>query len=170
MSTAAKTIEKLNNAIKNAFKTAIDEGLLPEAEIPSFHIEIPADSSHGDLAANAAMVSAKAFRTAPRKIAEIITSKLDLTDTDISRFEIAGPGFINFFYSSSFYGKVIEEINTKGSEYGKSDYGKGKKVLVEFVSANPTGPMHIGNARGGAIGDSLSSVLDAAGYEVAREF
>ena len=170
MSTAAMTVEKLNNAIKEAFKTAISEGLLPEADIPSFHIEVPADSSHGDLATNVAMVSAKAFRSAPRKIAEIITSKLDLADTDISRAEIAGPGFINFFYNSSFYGKVIEEINTKGKEYGRSDYGKGKRVLVEFVSANPTGPMHIGNARGGAIGDSLASVLDAAGYEAAREF
>ena len=170
MSTATKTIDKLGDAIKNAFKTAISEGLLPEAEIPSFHIEIPADLSHGDLATNAAMVSAKAFRNAPRKIADIITSKLDLSGTNVSRFEIAGPGFINFFYDSSYYGEVIEEINTKGKDYGRSDYGQGKRILVEFVSANPTGPMHIGNARGGAIGDSLSSVLDAAGYNVSREF
>lgn len=170
MSTASKTISALRNALTAAFQKAMDDGLLPQAEIPSFNIETPADRAHGDLATNAAMVSARAFHAAPRKIAEIVTSIIDLSGTDLDRFEIAGPGFINFFYSSDFYAEVLDEILTKADSYGRSDYGQGKRVLVEFVSANPTGPMHIGNARGGAIGDSLASVLDFAGYEVSREF
>ena len=170
MSTAQQTIIDLKNAIINAIEKAQKQELLPQAEIPDFTIEIPADRSHGDLASNAAMVSARAFRSAPRKIAEIITQNIDLSSTMLSRCEIAGPGFMNFFYDNSFYASVLKEISSEGEKYGRSDFGKGKKILVEFVSANPTGPMHIGNARGGAIGDSLASVLDAAGYEVAREF
>ena len=170
MSTAQQTIIDLKNAIISAIEKAQQQELLPQAEIPDFTIEIPADRSHGDLASNAAMVSARAFRSAPRKIAEIITQNIDLSSTMLSRCEIAGPGFMNFFYDNSFYASVLKEISSEGEKYGRSDFGKGKKILVEFVSANPTGPMHIGNARGGAIGDSLASVLDAAGYEVAREF
>ena len=170
MTTAASAVCSLKNAISNAFAKAISEGMLPQAELPEFNIEVPADRSHGDLATNAAMVSARVFRSAPKKIAEIITQCIDLSETFMSRFEIAGPGFINFFYDNSFYGTVLDEIKTEGENYGRSDFGKGKRILVEFVSANPTGPMHIGNARGGAIGDSLASVLDAAGYEVSREF
>ena len=170
MSTASTTLNNLNKALKEAFRKAMSDGLLPEAEIPPFNIETPSDRRHGDLATNAAMVSAKTFRSAPRKIAEALTQSIDLSGTNLSKFEIAGPGFINFFYDKSFYAKVLEEIKMEGENYGRSDFGKGKRVLVEFVSANPTGPMHIGNARGGAIGDSLSSVLDAAGYDVSREF
>ena len=170
MSTASISLNNLYKAITDAFGRAIESGLLPDAEIPQFSIETPSDRCHGDLAANAAMVSAKAFHSAPRKIAEAIVQNIDLSGTNLSRCEIAGPGFINFFYDSSFYAQVLEEIKNAGDNYGRSDYGKGKRILVEFVSANPTGPMHIGNARGGAIGDSLSSILDAAGYEVSREF
>lgn len=171
MSTAAQTVQQLKQAIINAFKKAQELELLSkEAQIPDFTIETPADRSHGDLATNAAMVSARAFRLAPRKIAEIITQNISLDETNLARFEIAGPGFINFFYDRSFYANVLEEIKTQGKNYGRSNYGEGKSVIVEFVSANPTGPMHIGNARGGALGDTLSSVLDYAGYKVAREF
>ena len=170
MSTAQQTITDLKNAIIDAIKKAQQQELLPQAEIPDFTIEVPADRSHGDLASNAAMVSAKAFRAAPRKIADIITQNIDLSSTMLSRCEIAGPGFMNFFYDKSFYAAVLKEISAQGENYGRSDFGQGKRILVEFVSANPTGPMHIGNARGGAIGDSLASVLDAVGYEVAREF
>lgn len=170
MSTAQQTITDLKNAIIDAIKKAQQQELLPQAEIPDFTIEVPADRSHGDLASNAAMVSARAFRAAPRKIADIITQNIDLSSTMLSRCEIAGPGFMNFFYDKSFYAAVLKEISAQGENYGRSDFGQGKRILVEFVSANPTGPMHIGNARGGAIGDSLASVLDAAGYEVAREF
>ena len=170
MSTANNTVKSLREAIINAVKSAQAEGLLPEAEVPAFTIEVPADRSHGDLAANVAMVGARAFRSAPRKIAEIIMQKLDLSGTAIDRCEIAGPGFMNFFYSGAYYTAVLREIAEKGESYGRSDFGGGKRVLVEFVSANPTGPMHVGNARGGALGDTLSSVLEAAGYDVAREF
>ncbi len=171
MSTAAQTVQQLKQAIINAFKKAQELELLSkEAQIPDFTIETPADRSHGDLATNAAMVSARAFRLAPRKIAEIITQNISLDETNLARFEIAGPGFINFFYDRSFYANVLKEIKSQGKNYGRSNYGEGKSVIVEFVSANPTGPMHIGNARGGALGDTLSSVLDYAGYKVAREF
>lgn len=171
MSAAIQTLNNLKQAITNAFEKAQDLGLLSkEAQIPDFTIETPSDRSHGDLATNAAMVSARAFKLAPRKIAEILTSNISLDGTNLERFEIAGPGFINFFYARSFYSAVIEEIKSQGKNYGRSNYGQGKKVLVEFVSANPTGPMHVGNARGGALGDTLASVLDYAGYQVEREF
>ena len=171
MSTAAQTVQQLKQAIINAFQKAQELELLSrEANIPDFTIETPADRSHGDLATNAAMVSARTFRLAPRKIAEIITNNINLENTNLARFEIAGPGFINFFYDRSFYAGVLEEIKIQGKNYGRSNYGEGKSVIVEFVSANPTSPMHIGNARGGALGDTLSSVLEYAGYEVKREF
>ena len=171
MSAAIQTLNNLKQAITNAFEKAQENGLLSrEAQIPDFTIETPSDRSHGDLATNAAMVSARAFRLAPRRIAEILTSNISLDGTNLERFEIAGPGFINFFYARSFYSAVIEEIKAQGKNYGRSNYGQGKKVLVEFVSANPTGPMHVGNARGGALGDTLASVLDYAGYQVEREF
>ncbi len=170
MSTANNTLKSLREAIINAVKSAQEEGLLPAAELPEFMIEVPADRSHGDLAANVAMVSARTFRSAPRRIAEIILQKLELEGTSVDRCEIAGPGFMNFFYSDAFYTSVLREIEEKGEDYGRSDLGNGKRVLVEFVSANPTGPMHVGNARGGALGDALSSVLEAAGYQVSREF
>ena len=170
MSAATNTTTKLEAAIRAAFEQAMEKGLLPEGKIPSFNIETPADRSHGDLATNAAMVSARAFRAAPRKIAEALTSCISLEGTDLERTEIAGPGFINFFYAPSFYAGVIKEISEQGESYGRSDFGKGQRILLEFVSANPTGPMHVGNARGGALGDSLAAVLQTAGYEVSREF
>ena len=108
------------------------------------------------------MVSARAFKMAPRKIAEAVTEHLVLDGTFFDRFEIAGPGFLNFFLSSRFYAGVLRDIQKLGGDYGRSDYGRGKKIMVEFVSANPTGPMHMGNARGGALGDCLAAVLDAA--------
>ena len=170
MSTANKTVSSLREAIISAVKAAQAEGMLPEAELPEFTIETPADRSHGDLATNAAMVSARAFRSAPRKIAETIMQKLVLDGTGLERCEIAGPGFMNFFFSKKYYTDVLREIAAEGENYGRSNHGEGKRVLVEFVSANPTGPMHVGNARGGALGDTLSSVLEAAGYDVSREF
>ena len=160
----------LRNAIIDAMGRAMSAGELPLEPTPNFTIETPADRTHGDLASNAAMVSARAFKKAPRAIAEIIVKYIELEGTNLDRCEIAGPGFINFFYGKQFYTSVIREIEKKAADYGKSDFGQGKRVIVEFVSANPTGPMHIGNARGGALGDSLASVLSAAGYNVSREF
>ena len=161
---------ELKEAIQNAFGAAVRCGDLPEGTVPDFSIEVPGDRVHGDWATNAAMVSARAFRLAPRKIAEILTSHLVLDGTYFDRFEIAGPGFLNFFLSHKFYGDVLKDIEASGADYGRSDYGQNKKIMVEFVSANPTGPMHMGNARGGALGDCLAAVLDAAGYDVWREF
>lgn len=161
---------ELKDAVSDAFARAIGSGELPSAEVPDFSIEVPADRTHGDWATNAAMVSARAFHMAPRKIAEILTGHLALEGTFFDRFEIAGPGFINFFLNQRFYGAVLKDITALGAEYGRSEYGQKKKIMVEFVSANPTGPMHMGNARGGALGDCLAAVLDAAGYDVWREF
>lgn len=168
--TAGNTVSLLRNAIIDAMGRAMSAGEFPLAPTPNFTIETPADRTNGDLASNVAMVSARAFKKAPRAIAEAITKYIELEGTNLDRFEIAGPGFINFFYGKQFYTSVIREIEEKGADYGKSDFGQGKRILVEFVSANPTGPMHIGNARGGALGDSLASVLSAAGYDVSREF
>ena len=161
---------ELREAIEAAIKAAVADGSLPEADIPAFTLEVPADRSHGDWACNAAMAGARAFRLAPRKIAEAVVSHLDLAPTYFDRCEIAGPGFLNFFLNPRFYADVLRDVEALGRDYGRSDFGKGEKVMVEFVSANPTGPMHMGNARGGALGDCLAAVLDAAGYDVWREF
>ena len=167
---AEQSVFEIRNAILDALGQAVADGVLPAEPIPEFKIEIPADRTHGDYAANVAMVSARAFRMAPRAIAEAVVSRLDLSSTMAQSAEIAGAGFINFRLAPRFYAGILAEIQEKKEAYGRSNYGQGKKVDVEFVSANPTGPMHIGNARGGALGDSLASVLDAAGYEVCREF
>lgn len=171
MSKMVKEVEnKLYEAIENAVKSAIESGDLPQADMPKFIIEKPADKKNGDFSSNIAMSGARAFHQAPRMIAEAIVKNFSLDGGYIDRCEIAGPGFINFYLSDKYYSDVLKDIVASGDSYGRSDYGEGKKILVEFVSANPTGPMHIGNARGGAIGDCLASVLDAAGYDVQREF
>ncbi len=171
MSKMVKEVEnKLYEAIENAVKTATQNGDLPQADMPKFIIEKPADKKNGDFSSNIAMAGARAFHQAPRMIAETIVKNFSLDGGYIDKCEIAGPGFINFYLSDKYYSDVLKDIVASGDSYGRSNYGEGKKILVEFVSANPTGPMHIGNARGGAIGDCLASVLDAAGYDVQREF
>ena len=171
MSKMVKEVEnKLYEAIENAVNSAIENGDLPQADMPKFIIEKPADKKNGDFSSNIAMAGARAFHQAPRMIAEAIVKNFSLDGGYIDRCEIAGPGFINFYLSDKYYSDVLKDIVASGDNYGRSNYGEGKKILVEFVSANPTGPMHIGNARGGAIGDCLASVLDAAGYDVQREF
>ena len=162
--------EQIKNLIINAADLAAQKGELEAVELPDFTVEVPANRDHGDYAVNAAMVSARAFHKAPRQIAEILVSNMNFENTYIKSAEIAGPGFINLFLKENFYGDIVADVLNKNSDYGKSDYGKGQKVLVEFVSANPTGPMHIGNARGGALGDCLAAVLEAAGYYTEREF
>lgn len=167
---AAETRNNLKTLILEAMGKAVADGQLAAEPIPAFLTEAPADRSNGDLATNAAMACAKAFRLPPRKIAEIIKENLCLDGTYFEKCEIAGPGFINFFFNDEYYSDILKDIRNCGSDYGKSGYGKGKRVMVEFVSANPTGPMHMGNARGGALGDCLAAVLDYAGYKVQREF
>ncbi len=161
---------QLRELILDALGKLVAEGSAPAEPLPDFTVEIPADKSHGDFAANTAMVCAKIFRMPPRKIAELICGKIDLTGSVFERYEIAGAGFMNFFLSRKWFANIVENVLTEKENYGRTDFGKGKRVLVEFVSANPTGPMHIGNARGGAIGDCLASVLDWAGYHAEREF
>ena len=156
--------------VMKAMGELVADGTFPAEPVPAFNTEIPADSKNGDVSTNAAMVCARPFRNNPRKIAEAIVSKIDLNGSYFARCEVAGPGLINFFYSSEWYATVVATVLEQKEKYGETDLGAGKSVLVEFVSANPTGPMHIGNARGGAIGDCLASVLEKAGYEVAREF
>ena len=166
----AKTKEQINACILNAAKSAMEKGELERAELTEFSVSVPQSREHGDLAVNAAMVWARLFHKSPRQIAEILSSEFDFSDTYIEKSEIAGPGFINFFLSDRYYADILADVDEKGADYGRSDFGAGKRVLVEFVSANPTGPMHIGNARGGALGDCLAAVLEAAGYYTEREF
>ncbi len=161
---------RLREIIMDALGVLVAEEAIPAVPLPNFNIEIPADKSHGDFAANTAMVCAKALKMPPRKIAELLCEKLFLEGTIFERAEVAGPGFLNFFLSRKWFSDVVQNVLDEGENYGKTELGKGKKVLVEFVSANPTGPMHIGNARGGAIGDCLASVLNWAGYHAEREF
>ena len=162
--------EQIKNLILAAAETAVKNGEFDGAELPDFTIEIPANRDHGDYAVNAAMVWARAFRKAPRQIAEILVKNINTENTYIKGCEIAGPGFINFFLEDTYYADIVTDVLEKKENYGKSDFGQGKKVLVEFVSANPTGPMHIGNARGGALGDCLAAVMESAGYYTEREF
>ncbi len=163
----------IGEAVAKAFLTAVEKGAInPTEDITVeeiLYLEVPKDKQHGDFACNVAMLLAKSLRMPPRKIAEAIASEIALGG-DIERVEVAGAGFINFYLSNKRLYEVIRAIETEGSNYGKIDMGKGKKVMVEFVSANPTGPMHMGNARGGALGDCMASVLEYAGYDVTREF
>ena len=155
--------------LTDAAKAAVADGALPAAELPDFIVEIPADVKNGDVASNIAMAGARAFHKAPRQIAEAITAKLDLNGTLFSGVDIAGPGFINLFLGQDWFTSVVRAA-CANPEYGRTDAGAGKKYNVEFVSANPTGPMHMGNARGGALGDGLAACLDWAGCDVTREF
>lgn len=165
-----KVQEQLKNAVYNAVESAVKDGAFPQIPTAEFKVEIPADRANGDFSANAAMVWARELRSAPGKIADTIMKKISLDGTYFLRAEVAGPGFMNFYLSDSYYADILKDIREKGKDYGRSDYGQGKRINVEFVSANPTGPMHMGNARGGALGDCLAAVLDYAGYEVSREF
>lgn len=162
--------QQVKETVMNALCRLVAEGKIEAVPLPAFNVERPADVSHGDFSCNAAMASAKALRNNPRAIGQMIADAAVLEGTVFEKIEVAGPGFLNFFISPLWFNETVGEVISSGSDYGKTELGKGKRVLVEFVSANPTGPMHIGNARGGALGDSLSSVLQFAGYEVEREF
>ncbi len=165
-----QAVNEIRTAILEAAGKAVADGEFPEVALSDFIVEVPANRDNGDYSSNAAMAWARGLRSAPRKIAEAIISRLELCDTFIERCEVAGPGFLNFYLRESFNACIIQDILEKGADYGRSNYGGGKKINIEFVSANPTGPMHMGNARGGALGDCLAAVMDFAGYEVSREF
>ena len=153
-----------------AYEKAAAAGILPADVAVKASIEIPKDTKNGDFASSFAMAGAKAMRQAPRAIAQTIVDHMELEGTYFDRIEIAGPGFLNFFLGDKWYGDVLATIEAEGDNYGCTDAGKGERVMVEFVSANPTGPMHIGNARGGVLGDTLAEVLRRAGYTAWREF
>ena len=166
-----EAMNEVNSLIRSSMEKAMAEGKLPQAELPNYTVEIPGDTSHGDFATNAAMVSARTFRNAPAKIAAILLENMDFSSASyVEKAEIAGPGFINFFVKDAWFAATVSGILEAGKDYGRSDYGKGEKVMIEFVSANPTGPMHMGNALGGAIGDCLAAAMDACGYDVTKEF
>ena len=156
--------------LEQAVNAAMEKGDLLQTTLPDFIVEVPGDNRNGDIASNLALAGAKAFRCAPRKVADAIAANLpSLEGTLFEKVEIAGPGFINLFLSQGYFADVVRAA-VSCEQYGRTNYGEGKKINVEFVSANPTGPMHLGNARGGALGDCLAAVLDWAGYDVTREF
>lgn len=161
---------QLKEMLMQAMGQLVTEGKIPAESIPTFRVEIPADKSHGDFSSNIAMVSAKALHMPPRKIAELLTEVLYFGGSYIERAETAGPGFLNFFLKKNWFSDTIKAVLEEKDQYGKSDIGKGKRALVEFVSANPTGPMHVGNARGAALGDGIASLLEWTGWETEREF
>ncbi len=162
--------EQITELVNAAYLAAAEKGELPEGLTLNGSVEIPKDTANGDYAANFAMASAKLMRMPPRKVAETLIANMQLEGSWFETTDVAGPGFMNFRMGNKWYGDVIKTVNAEGEGYGSSDIGKGKKLMVEFVSANPTGPMHMGNARGGVLGDALASVLERAGYDVYREF
>lgn len=159
--------EKLKTAIQQAVLAA---ELAKDEELPNIILEQPKEKSHGDYATNIAMQLARIAKKAPRQIAEDIVAAFNDTENLVKKIEIAGPGFINFFMNNQYLNELIPTILEQGDAYGSSDLGKGVKVQVEFVSANPTGDLHLGHARGASVGDSLCNVLEKAGYEVEREY
>lgn len=167
MSLLAQTENKLKETIKEAILQA---KLAKEEELPALTLESPREKEHGDFATNIAMQLARIARKSPRQIAEEIVAKIKKEDSQIEKIAIAGPGFINFYMKSDYLGDLLSEILQAGDNYGQTDYGKGRKVQVEFVSVNPTGRLHLGHARNAAFGDVLSNVLKAAGYEVEKEY
>ncbi len=155
---------------QQAYEKAAQAGLLPEGAQVKATIEIPKDTAHGDYASSFAMAGAKALHKAPRAIAQAIVDNLELEGSYFQKVEIAGPGFLNFTLGPKWYGEVLSAVEQEGAEYGANTEGNGEKVMVEFVSANPTGPMHMGNARGGVLGDTLANVLKRDGCNTWKEF
>ncbi|HHT50790.1 MAG TPA: arginine--tRNA ligase [Eubacteriaceae bacterium] len=171
MNNVMNTIEKnILSSIKDSLLKAKELGEIEYDEIPDFILEVPREKDHGDFATNIAMQLTKQAKKNPRLIAQSIIDHLDTQGTFIEKVEIAGPGFINFKLDNSWLYDVLKDISIKKEKYGAIDLGKGKRINLEFVSANPTGPMHMGNGRGGALGDSLAAILEMAGYNVTREF
>ncbi len=167
---SVKSIQsKIKNNLLDSLERAKDAGKLSYEEVPDFVIEVPREKNHGDFASNLAMLLARQAKKAPREIAVILEQEIQ-KDNWLEKIEIAGPGFINFFLNNEWLYDALKDVQEQGKDYGRCDIGKREKVQVEFVSANPTGLLHMGNARGAALGDSIASLLDAAGYDVSREY
>ena len=164
-------VEQVQVRLKEEITAAvIKAGLATEEQIPDVILELPKDKAHGDYSTNMAMQLTKIAKKAPKQIAEALIENFDQTKASIEKIEIAGPGFINFYMNNAYLTELIPAILEAGDKYGESDFGQGEKVQVEFVSANPTGDLHLGHARGAAVGDSLCNVLAKAGYDVSREY
>lgn len=164
-------LDRMYETLKEAIAEAIVAGgLVAREEVPAIVLEVPKDKAHGDLATNAAMQLTKLAKRNPRQIADTILANLDYGKAGITAAEIAGPGFINFRLDKSYLYPVIKEVLAAGENYGRINVGQGERIQVEFVSANPTGSLHLGHARGAAVGDALCNVLDFAGYDVTREY
>lgn len=169
MNIIAETRATVMARIKEAFQAAVADGALPATDLPEFVVEQPNDKSHGDFASNLAMQLARPARMNPRAIAQALVDRLD-TSAPIDYVDLAGPGFINFTLTADYLTPVLAAVQAEDRDYGKSDVGGGRRVQVEFVSANPTGLLHMGNARGGALGDVLAGVLNLAGYQADKEY
>ncbi len=167
MDEAKRQVEALT---QRAYEKAAQAGKLPAGQTIAGQVEVPKDVKNGDWATSFALAAAKPLGMNPRQIAQTLVDELDLTGTYFSKVDIAGPGFLNFTLGEKWFSETLSAIESEGAAYGSSDEGRGKSVMVEFVSANPTGPMHMGNARGGVLGDTLSAVLERLGYTVSREF
>ena len=169
MNIIAETRATVMARIQEAFQAAVADGALPDTDLPEFVVEQPNDKSHGDFASNLAMQLARPARMNPRAIAQALVDRLD-TSAPIDHVDLAGPGFINFTLTADYLTPVLAAVQAEDRDYGKSDVGGGRRVQVEFVSANPTGLLHMGNARGGALGDVLAGVLNLAGYQADKEY
>ncbi|WP_286059365.1 arginine--tRNA ligase [Bacillus mojavensis] len=163
--------EQMKDVLKEEIKAAVlKAGLAEESQIPNVVLETPKDKTHGDYSTNMAMQLARIAKKAPRQIAEEIVTSFDKGKASIEKLDIAGPGFINFYMDNQYLTKLIPSVLEAGEAYGETNIGNGERVQVEFVSANPTGDLHLGHARGAAVGDSLCNVLAKAGYDVSREY
>jgi len=162
--------QHIRTLIRHAAKTAFEQGRLPSDMIPEFMVEEPKLEAHGDFSTNLAMAMASSQKMAPRKIAEALLAHIQDSEKILLKTEIAGPGFINFFIAPGAWHPILREIHEKDEQYGASDIGKGQKIQIEFVSANPTGPLHFGHGRGAAVGDSIANILAFCGYDVHREY
>lgn len=164
-------VNKIENALKEAFKQAIIScGFVEDYNNDQIIIEIPKDKAHGDYSSNIAMQLTKIVKRNPREIASTIIESIDKDSADIEKVEIAGPGFINIFMKKDAMTSIIKEVLVQGDDYGRTNYGNGVKYNVEFVSANPTGDLHLGHAKGAAVGDSICRIMESAGYDVTREY
>ncbi|MFC7365711.1 MULTISPECIES: arginine--tRNA ligase [Bhargavaea] len=165
------TVEQIKQQLKDALGSAVEKaGFAEGADMPDVMLETPKNKENGDYATNIAMQLTKLAKKPPRAIAEAILSNLETDNTPIKSVDIAGPGFINISVKTDYLGEVVKDVLEKGENFGRSDAGGGEKVQIEFVSANPTGDLHLGHGRGASIGDALSNVLDFAGYDVSREY
>ncbi len=170
MNMTQKAYEQIQALTLDAYRAAVSEGVLPEAQLPPVSVEIPKDPANGDFSTTFALAAAKALRKPPKVIAAALAERIGLEGTYFQSVEVAGPGFLNFRSGAHWYDSVLSAIETEADAYGTCTDLQGQKIMVEFVSANPTGPMHMGNARGGVLGDTLASILHACGATVEREF